>query len=101
MNPVLIRTPPEHFAARVTGDPYFFASTVAAYQRRHNLEDMALAALLGCTPDVLTHLRLCRRPGAAPPDWTAEADILAIVGRFGCDAVALQRVLEDACPAQW
>ena len=34
-----------------------------------------LAALLGCTPDVLTQLRLCRRPGAAEPGRTAEEDM--------------------------
>jgi hypothetical protein len=42
---------------------------------RHGLDDAALAALLGCTPDVLTQLRLCRRPGEAAPARTAGEDV--------------------------
>jgi hypothetical protein len=44
---------------------------------------MALAAVLGCSLDVLTGLRLCRWPGAAEPRWTPEEDVAKIVGRFG------------------
>jgi hypothetical protein len=57
---------------------------------------VALAALLGCNPAVLTPLRLCRRPGAAEPSWTSEADVTEIARRFGLDAVALEWVVEDA-----
>jgi hypothetical protein len=45
---------------------------------------------------VLTPLRLCRRPGAAEPSWTSEADVAKIARRFGLDAVALGRVVEEA-----
>jgi hypothetical protein len=31
----------------------------------YGLDDVALPVVLGCTPDVLTGLRLCRRLGAA------------------------------------
>jgi hypothetical protein len=65
-----------------------------------------LAGLLGCTPAVLTQLRLCRRPGAAEPGRTAEEDLAAIAGPFGIDAVALRRVVENAAgrsakPRRW
>jgi hypothetical protein len=89
-------TPLEHLAARVAGDPYFLASTLAAYQQRHDLDDAALAALLGCNVAVLTPLRLCRRPGAAEPSWTCQEDVAEIARRFCLDARALGRVAEEA-----
>jgi hypothetical protein len=60
------------------------------------LEDARLAALLDCTVAVLTHLRLCRRPGAAAPERTAEQDIADIAGRFAIDAEALRRIVTEA-----
>jgi hypothetical protein len=80
----------------VADDPHFLASVLAAYQRRHGLDDNALAALLGCNVAVLTPLRLCRRPGAAEPSWTWEPDVAEIARRFGLDAAALGRVDEEA-----
>jgi hypothetical protein len=56
MQPDPNRTPLEHLVARVSGDPYFLASTLAAFQRRHGLDYAALAALLGCNPAGLTPL---------------------------------------------
>jgi len=67
--------PLDALAARVSADPFFLGSALAAYQRRHGLDDDGLAAVLGCAPDVLTQLRLCRRPGAAEPGRTAERDV--------------------------
>jgi hypothetical protein len=81
---------------RVAKDPYHLASVLAAYQQRHGLDDAALAALLGCNPAVLTPLRLCRRPGAGEPSWTWEEDVAEIARRFGLDAAALGRVVEEA-----
>jgi hypothetical protein len=63
---------------------------------RHGLDDNALAALLGCAPSVLTQLRLCWWPSAALPLRTAEEDVTAIAERFGIDAGALRRVVEEA-----
>jgi hypothetical protein len=47
---------------------------------------------------VLTLLRLYRRPCAAKPSRTAEADVaeIAIARRFGLGAAALGRVVEEA-----
>jgi hypothetical protein len=42
---------------------------------------------------VLTSLRLCRRPGAAEPERTADQDIADIARRFNLDAVALRRIV--------
>jgi hypothetical protein len=96
MQPDPNRTPLEHLAARVAGDPYFLVSVLAAYQRRHGLDDAGLAALLGRNVAVLTPLRLCRRPGVAEPSWTSGEDVAEIARRFGLDAAALGRVVEEA-----
>jgi hypothetical protein len=82
-------------AARASAEPWFLGSVLAAYQRRHGLDDAGLAAVLGCDAAVLTDVRLCRRPGVAEPDRTTEEDIAAIAGRFGIDAAALRQVVEE------
>jgi hypothetical protein len=64
----------EALAERASQDPFFLGSLLAAHQRRHGLDDGALAAALGCAPEVLVRLRLCRRPGVAAPARTAEED---------------------------
>jgi hypothetical protein len=51
-------------------------------------------------PDVLTQLRLCRRPGEAAPARTAGEDVAAIPQRFGLDAGALRRVDEDTARSE-
>jgi hypothetical protein len=86
----------EQLATRACLDRWFLGAALAAYQRRHYLDDAGLAATLGCAPDLLTHLRLCRCPGIGEPDRTQAEDIAAIAGRFGLDATILARVLEDA-----
>jgi hypothetical protein len=85
----------EALAARASRDPFFLGSLLAEHQRRHNLDDEALAAALGCTPEVLARLRLCRRPGAAPPSRTAEEDVAKIARHFGIDPAPLRRVVEE------
>ncbi|HKI36887.1 MAG TPA: hypothetical protein VKA46_33855 [Gemmataceae bacterium] len=88
--------PLDRMARRVAADRFFLASTLAAYQQHHGLDDYALAAQLGCAPAVLASVRLCRRPGAAAPDRTAEEDVAEIARRFGLDAEALARVVQEA-----
>jgi hypothetical protein len=80
-------------------EPFFLGSALAAYQRRHGLDDDGLAAVLGCDPAVLAQLRLCRRPGAAEPTSTAEGDVARIAARFGLDAVALFWIVQETAPA--
>lgn len=40
----------------------FVAHRLAAYQQSHDLDDLALAAALGCEVADLPHLRLCAVP---------------------------------------
>jgi hypothetical protein len=89
-------SPLESLARRASKDTFFLGHALASYAARHCLDDAALAAQLGCPVAVLTRLRLCRRPGAAEPDRTAEQDVLDICRRFGIEPAALRRVMDDA-----
>jgi hypothetical protein len=87
--------PLEALAARVVSDPWFLASVLAAYQRRHRLDDPDLADLLGCPVATLTDLRLCCRPGVAAPARTAEEDVRTIAATHRLDTAALLRVVQE------
>jgi hypothetical protein len=82
-------SPLERLAARCASIPSFLAHPLAAYQRKHNLTDEALATVLGCTLDNLTRVRLCGLPRVE----SFAADCLLIADRFGCRA----EVIEEAC----
>jgi hypothetical protein len=83
--------PVESLARRVEGNPFFLASLLALYARSENLDETGLAAALGCRPDDLTDLRLCRAPHAEPrPFWD---DITRIAGHFGLDPNRLAEVV--------
>jgi hypothetical protein len=83
----------DRLAARAAADPYFLAAALHAYQKRHGLSDLALAAELHCDPSMLTSVRLCRAPR---PGWKFAGDVAEVCVRFGCDAGALRRILESA-----
>jgi hypothetical protein len=74
-------------ARRVEGDPFFLAFALAGYARSRGLDDAGLAAALGCRPEDLPMLRLCRAPRPDPPDF--RADVTAVAGRFGIDPATL------------
>jgi hypothetical protein len=83
-------------AARASADPFFLGWAIAVYQRRHGLDDEALARELGCVPDVLVVLRLCRRPGTSGPYRSFEQDVEDVVSRFAVDEATLRRILSAA-----
>lgn len=85
-------TPLEHLAARVASDPFFLAHALSRHARARGLSDEQLAAELRCSPELLTHLRLCRTPGI-DPRHTLTDDLRAVCERFGCDAAALARIV--------
>jgi hypothetical protein len=51
-----------HLANQAAARPGFVAHKLAEYQQAKQIDDAALAKLLGCTLDDLTHLRLCSVP---------------------------------------
>lgn len=81
-------------ARRVQDDPFYLASALAAYARSESLDDAALAAYLGCTPDTLQRLRLCRAPRTDPIGFRADIELVA--GRFGVDPTLLADVVRRA-----
>src|SRR5579864_1216221 len=81
----------ESLARRVASDPFFLAAPLARYAQRQGLDDAALAARLGCQPEVLTDLRLCRNPHPeAPRFWQ---DVERIATHHGLDAGRLAEVV--------
>ncbi len=87
-------------AGRACGDPWFLGWALAAYQRRRGLDDAALAAELGCVPDVLVLLRLCRRPGTGEPGRTLQGDVEEIARRFAVEPAVLARIVKEAGTAR-
>jgi hypothetical protein len=84
-------------AERASRDPWFLGHALAAYQQKHGLDDAALARELGANDTaVVVALRLCRRPGAAEPNWTMEEDVEEIARRFGINPAALARIIGEA-----
>jgi hypothetical protein len=83
-------------AEHASADPFFLGWALAAYQRRHGLDDAALARQLGANDSaVVVALRLCRRPGNEPGRTEAE-DVATIAERFGIDPAALAGVVREA-----
>jgi len=79
----------EALARRVEDDSTFLACLLAHFARSERLDDAALAERLGCPPDQLAALRLCRSPRPEPNHF--RADVARIAGHFGLD---VNRLLE-------
>jgi hypothetical protein len=81
----------DQFARVAASDPFFLGSALADYAASEHLDDAGLAAALGCQEELLTPLRLCRRPRPEPALF--RADIAAIVGRFAVNADRLSEMV--------
>jgi hypothetical protein len=81
-------------AERVTGDPFFLASALQDYARSEELNDEALAQLLGCSQETLALLRLCRRPRSEAV--SLQMDIDRIVTRFNVQGNIIAEVVRRA-----
>jgi hypothetical protein len=84
----------EALARRVEGDPDYLAYLLRLYADAERLDDPGLTAALGCRPEDLTRLRLCRAPrsDAAGP----RADVARIAEHFRLDEVRLLSVVRRA-----
>lgn len=84
-------------ARRVESDPFFLAPALAVYARAEGLSDAELAARLGCVPDRLPAIRLCRLPRPAPARFQHDVDRIAdafqIDGAVIAEAVRLASAL--------
>lgn len=81
-------------AERASHHAFYLSSSLLAYARSEGLDDARLAASLGCDPNALSALLLCRRPTGRGAVF--RADVEAIAARFGLDAGRLARLIRDA-----
>jgi hypothetical protein len=79
-------TPLENLAERLEKDPFFIACPLRLFATALELEDTQLAQRLGCSPDQLTPLRLCRAPQA---EEGFQQDIGRVAAHVHADATAL------------
>lgn len=66
------------------GDPFYLAGLMEVYQHMEGMDSSSLARYLGCLPDTLPRVALCRRPDPSPRRF--RADVEAIARRFGLKA---------------
>ena len=69
----------------------FIAGPLAAYQQVHNLDDHGLAAMLHCTVENITHLKLCKLPRPRHYDQ----DIARIAEHVHVDPAVLAQILHS------
>jgi hypothetical protein len=80
------------FARRLRDDPTFLASAMQAYASSEGLDGAGLAAFIGCRPQQLGRLGLCRRPAGDH----FRKDVSAIAQRFSLREEALVEVVRRA-----
>jgi hypothetical protein len=84
-------------AGRATERRFFLASALAAYQELHGMDDNALAAYLGCPPDRLSRLALCRRPDPGSTGFRNDTQrVAAYAGANPLRLGTLLRAVESA-----
>src|SRR3712207_2038561 len=84
-------------ALALEGNPYVLASTLAMYRRQHGLDETALAAWLGLSPEQLLALALCRRPDPADPRFPAR--LASLAEHVGCGVGTLAALLTETSAA--
>lgn len=66
---------------RAALDTHFLAFALARYAEEQQMDEPALAAALGATPETLAHARLCRMPRTDPAGLREDVDRIA--AKFG------------------
>jgi hypothetical protein len=86
----MTETPLARLARRASAHPFFLGYRLAEYARVHEVDDLAIAARLGCNPELLATVRLCRAPRAGREEF--REDVLCIATKFGLHAHALAEI---------
>lgn len=81
-------------ARRVEDDPFFLAAALATYARAEGLSDQQLAARLGCAPEQLSAVRLCRAPRGSAGEF--QRDVERIAERFHVDGTIIAEAVRMA-----
>ncbi len=85
-------------AARLAGNDFFLAAALEGYRVEHGLSEAELAAHLGCPPEQLTRLALCRQPDDGSPSFREEVEQVAHFS--GADPVKLGVLLREVAAIQ-
>lgn len=72
LSPSVIRA-----AERARDDPFFLAGILETYRTMNKMSLEALTAFLGCAPDDVVRLALCRRPLSGSSTFLKDVDHLA------------------------
>jgi hypothetical protein len=83
--------PLQSLARHVEDDPFFLASLLKLYAHGERLDDAGLAAAIGCRPEDLVMIRLCRAP--RPDAAGFREDVSRVAERFGADRQKLAAVV--------
>jgi hypothetical protein len=81
-------------AQRVASDPFFLAEALSTYALAEELSDDQLAERLGCAPNQLDAVRLCRRPRGSARAFQHDVDRIAAA--YQIDATVLAEVVRQA-----
>jgi hypothetical protein len=80
----------DRLAALARERPTLLASLFVAYREQEGLDEDGLAAFLGCAPEMLPRLALCRRPRQAPH---FREDVERIASYAHANAIQLARLV--------
>ena len=80
-------------ARRAAIDPHFLAFALHQFAEDRRMDEDALAAELGATPEALAHARLCRMPRTDPDGF--REDVNRIATKFGLNAGVLAQAVRS------
>ena len=83
-----------HAALRASKNPFFIAGYIEGFRTRRGVQESDLARFLGCEPEVLPKLGLCRRPD--PDSTTFQSDVHRIANAFGISPNILVQLIREA-----
>ncbi len=81
-------------ARRAARDPYFLAFALERYAEVQQMDEPALSAALGATPETLAHARLCKMPRTDPAGLREDVDRIAT--KFGLNRTVLAQAVRCA-----
>jgi len=79
-------------ASRAAESDYFLAKVLRAYEKFEKLTSAETARHLGCTPETLIRLALCRRPYSGDPGRFKD-DVNRIAEHFGLDVAKIANLV--------
>lgn len=68
----------QYAARRAAQDRFFFSEYLIEFRIARGIAEDELAQLLGCSPDILPKLSLCRRPDSESPRFRTDVERIAV-----------------------